>query len=548
MPKNSIYMDKQSKAPAKIVSINGLETDFFNPTVKNYLSKNDFPNELVNQLSDVELANKITGESRFNSTYRKGLVNEIYEQYSRSGIQLEDGSVVKQNIEKLKDKNTLTVTTGQQIHPFLGPLFVVNKILSCCSEARLVDDKLTEFNAIPIFWMATEDHDFDEIKSAKLYNETYTWDIDSTGPVGRLNPASLLPIVALARQRIDATPDNIRFLDICENAYSSCSTFADATRLILHNFFGETGIVILDPDSRFLKSHLTENIKKDLFDHSNSDAIKKSIDILKKNKIKPPINTRPINYFLVSDLERKRIEKKGDTFQLIDGSATYSFDQINDLLSKSPEIFSPNALIRPLYQQTILPNLAYVCGGGEFMYWLELEQSMSSNDIIYPRLIIRKSVFFSSSKNMEVLDKENIPPEVLFYNKERFGHFFVQTSNSQHNLVNSQIQRIEDETSNLITFLEEAEKGRLTKVRKQVSLTIEALKSQTKRLFFEDLRTNPSYNRVGKIQSKLWTEDYIQERKKDIISSIDEAKMALLLFKNDYIIFTDSREIVLLIK
>lgn len=541
-------MAQQLDNLAETIAINGLETDFFSPVVSNYFKQSNFPNELINNYSDEELAQKITSHPQFTPSYREALVNEIYEQYEKAGIRLSEHSEVRKNIERLREENTLTVTTGQQIHVFLGPMFVINKILSCCAEAKSLDSELTNNSVVPIFWMATEDHDFDEIKSARLYNETYTWDITSEGPVGRLSPKTLLPLVDAAMGRIDQTPENVNFLEACKKAYGSCSTFADATRQILHTYVEQTGIVLLDPDSRFLKKQLISNIRQDLFAHSPSAAIDKSIAVMKANSIKPPINTRPINYFMISDNTRNRIERHEEGFRLVNGDQTYTTQEIENLLTSNPEAFSPNALLRPVYQQTILPNLAYVCGGSEFIYWLELKNAMEESKAIYPRLIIRKSVFNLSQKNKDLVMHGGLPLSCLFYSNAHFLQFCAEKQNSHANKISDKMNRVRTDITALKSELEALAKMPLGKLNKLANQFIKHLESEAKRHIVADISGSNDVNRLLKIKDKIWSEDYIQERNKDIISSISEVNSTLNLFRNKYTFFTNSSEIALLIK
>ena len=378
--------------------IDANKTDFYNPVLKK-LSDKRFKETFLNNDDLHKNAEQLSSQSRFNASYRIELVKTLKQQYKNSLIDLKEDSLVHQNIEKLLLTDTLTVTTGQQIHIFLGPFFVVNKILSCCAEATAYTESLSSKNVVPIFWMATEDHDFEEIKSTRLYNETYTWDIDSTGPVGRLNPNTLLPIVEQARERIDQTEENKKFLDVCHFAYQNCNSFADATRYIIHQYFESTGIVVLDPDDAFLKSTCVDLIESDIFKNQPAVHIDNSIAELKSFSIKAPINTRPINMFFISDKQRNRIELNAEgTYQLINTDKQLSGEEIKQLLKTSPEVFSPNALLRPLYQQAILPNLHYVCGASEIMYWFELKSAMTNANLMFPKLSIRKSLFFLSKK------------------------------------------------------------------------------------------------------------------------------------------------------
>ncbi len=515
-----------------VYQIDSDKTDFYSSNVKKIDSNSELRQALLNTSTTKEIASSILGNSQFNAAYRQGLVDTIKRQYSASAIELKSDSIVAKNIESLADSNTLTVTTGQQIHIFLGPFFVVNKILSCCAEALKVKALLPDNQVVPIFWMATEDHDFDEIKSARLYNETYTWDIESEGPVGRLNPESLLPIVKQARERIDQTAENLAFIDVCDHAYSTCSTFADATRYIIHQLFEETGIVVLDPDDAFLKSQFKQVIEDDLLNHQPSQLIDSSIQTMKTFGMKAPINTRPINTFYLTDNKRIRIEKQDDnTYLLVDGSETYSETEILDLLGKHPERFSPNALLRPVYQQQILPNISYITGASEMIYWLELGGVMTSYGINYPELSIRKSAFFVSQKNKQKLDNEGIHLESLFVRPEKFQEIVLSDRVAQISEIERNIVKSDSLLNSIFTAMSDLGSKNTKKLQKSQNQLINSIKNEQGALLESLSNNDPTYNQLLKIKSSTFDNSYIQERNKYIISMVPELMLSRNWFK-----------------
>ncbi len=527
----------------RTVEVDVTATDFYKPIVNKYLTQTGFPEELINTSSFAELASQMD----FDDHYRNVLADEIIKQYADSNINLNESSLVFKNIELLRKSSTFTVTTGQQIHIFLGPLFVVNKILSCCADARSISEQLPENDVVPVFWMASEDHDFDEIKSVRLYNETYTWDLDANGPVGRLSPQSLLPLVEQAKARIDQTEENLNFLNLCETAYTSCYTFAQATRYILHALYEDLGIVLFDADAQTIKRRLTENIKADLFKHENAEHIDASIKVLKSHKVKAPINTRPINYFMLHEGGRYRITTSETGFQLVGHDSTWSAHEMDELIDQHPERFSPNALLRPIFQQLCLPNLVYICGGSEFIYWLELKKAMESANAVFPTLFLRKSNFILSGKNAAQLEAQNFNVQTLFLNNENFDHFFVTKTNKNKAEIDGELSLLSGRVDRLIQQLEEDRKGPLTKGVKLKNQLFNLLETESNRTYISDIRTNADYNRINKIKNKVWSETYVQERNTSILTHLDYCAVLLKVFKNDYNVYTNQRNLVITI-
>lgn len=529
--------------------IDALESDFLSPILKRYYKNDNFPTELVEQKSDEDLSKSIASHALFDSTYRQGLVDEIFKQYEKSNISLGSDSLVYQNLIKLNESNTLTVTTGQQIHIFLGPFFVVNKILSCCAEANKLQQTNSDYNYVPVFWMATEDHDFEEIRSARLYNEVYEWDVDSNGPVGRLDPSSLLPLVDQALNRIDQTEENIAFLNTCKNAYSTCKTFADATRQIVHSLFEKTGIVIVDADSAFFKQKYSSTIQKDVVEETCSPFIDENIEILKTHGIKAPINTRPSNHFYLETSMRDRIEKTSDgSYVLVNQNRKITEEEVLRVVNKTPEMFSPNALLRPIYQQNILPNFAYLCGGSEFVYWLELNGLAKELDIPFPRLMLRKSCFFLHQKNMDYLIQEEIPPSFLFLDTENFKQQLLQNSEEKSKLIEDNIATIQKSADQLFELFDTVNNINTKSARKSHNALINKLLELQNSYNTHRFETNQHLNKIIKIKEKVFGETYVQERHKDVISMVHEMGISLRTYLKTPDLYENNNDLTLIIE
>ena len=125
-----------------------------------------------------------TNEISFDNKKRKLLKNSLIKQYEK----IDCSNKVMANINQLNNENTFTVTTGHQLNIFTGPLYVIYKIISTINLASKLKKKYPKKNFVPIYWMASEDHDYEEIKSFYLYGKNYTWDIKTSGAVGDIDP------------------------------------------------------------------------------------------------------------------------------------------------------------------------------------------------------------------------------------------------------------------------------------------------------------------------------------------------------------------------
>ena len=356
----------------------------------------------------------------YPAEYRTVLVNALKRQYGT----LEDGlaadSPVFKNIEALNDNNTFTVTAGQQIHVFLGPLFVLYKIVHAINLAKAAEEVNPGKKIVPVFWMATEDHDFDEVNHFKLFGEKYVWDdVTAGGPVGRLNPESLSRIIGLLNEKLKA-PEASELLDIFKTAYTTYKTFADATRYIVHHLFGEYGLVVIDPDDKELKKLFIPYTERDLLEQKNAEHLAKCSAELKAAGFETQIKSKGINTFYITDSSRERFEVKGDKFVLPDSGKTFTKDELLKELNNHPERFSPNVVLRPLYQEVILPNLAYIAGGSELKYWFQLKQVFAYNKITFPIVSLRKSAVILGNKVIKLIDESGLKVEEYFLEEEQF--------------------------------------------------------------------------------------------------------------------------------
>ncbi len=541
-------MQDSSKTKTKYAweKVDALENHFHNPIVESYLRGDNFPNHLVNTSSTKDAIDEVAGHEDYPVEWRNQLADVILKQYASSNKTLDTNSLVFQNIQNLRKSTTVTVCTGQQIHIFLGPLFVIYKIMSCLAHAKEIKKAHPDFEVVPIFWMATEDHDFEEISSVKLYNQTYTWDNNKGGAVGRLDPKSLLPLVEEISQRIDDTPENSKFMQICRTAYSENSTFSLATRSIIHEMFGHTGLVILDPDDAILKQKFRKDIETDILHNACEDHLKEGISQMKKVGFKAPINTRPINHFHLSDGQRLRVETKDrEDYSLVNGNSRYTRNEISQLIEDSPERFSPNALLRPLYQQRILPNIAYIAGGSEFIYWLELKHLFKESRAFFPKLFIRKSVFFVGSSMNKKLKDVGLNVDDLFTSEKAYVKRVVDIARSSDEGLSDVAAELKILFEDLSNLEENNPKFKLNnQFRKAKRVVLNELENAINSWQNDTVESDKSLSSLVKIKSKIYDPNFVQERNEFIINRLLDCHEAATESHFDTISYFDPKYII----
>lgn len=283
------------------------------------------------------------------------------------------------HLASLSDPNTFTITTGHQLNIFTGPLYFIFKIVTVINACKRLKEQYPAFNFVPVYWMASEDHDYDEIKYFRLHGRKYTWETDQTGAVGRFSTKGLDKLAA------EIPGDNAIF----SQAYSKRKTLASATRHYVNELFGAKGLVVIDADSRELKKLFQGVIREDVLQQVNKPLVDQSDKSLQALGYKTQIFCRDINFFYLADGIRSRLELVDGRYNVVDTDLSFSKEEIEKMIAEEPERFSPNVILRPVYQEMILPNIAYAGGPAEVIYWLQLKEVFAHFRIPFPMLMPR---------------------------------------------------------------------------------------------------------------------------------------------------------------
>lgn len=386
------------------------KSGYFSSLMNDYLNQEKTLHKLYNRFPLLENFEKqlLEKKENFSNENRETLVAVLKAQYSK----IDTSTLTEQNIASLKSENTFTITTGHQLNLFSGPLYFLYKIISTINLTKELKAKYPAYNYVPIYWMATEDHDFEEINYFNFKGKKFRWNKESTGPVGRLSTEGLDEFFEIYKQEL-GTSTNAEYLkDIFKKSYLEHDNLANATRYLANALFGTYGLVILDADNQDLKRSFVPFAKEELLQQTSHKAVLDTTEHLKAYNIQ--VNPREINLFYIEDKIRERIILENGVYKVNNTKKEFTKDEIVSLLDKNPEHFSPNVIMRPLYQEVILPNLCYIGGGGEIAYWLELKSFFESVKITFPILLVRNSVLLASNKQSKKADKLNLSWADLF--------------------------------------------------------------------------------------------------------------------------------------
>lgn len=353
-------------------------------------------------------------QKNFDDSFRPILVQELYDQYQASGITLKKKDFTTQQLELLKESSTFTVTTGHQLCLLTGPLYFIHKILSTIKWCDELKKSYPQHHFIPVFWMASEDHDFAEVNHLYTSEGKISWNIHSNDqPVGRLE---LKQFEDFAKQVMQLATNDFaqKQLEELLSFYNGSETLSVATRKLVHYLFASYGLVIIDADSKILKQKFIPHIKKDITENSNYKALSNCNIELKKLGYKSQVNGREINFFYLSDKGRKLINKNKEIYTVEETTIAWNESEILAEIDQSPEKFSPNVVLRPLYQEIILPNLSYIGGPGEIAYWLQLKPVFANNEVTFPILTLRAFIILFKIQHEHQLEKMGLSIDDLF--------------------------------------------------------------------------------------------------------------------------------------
>lgn len=336
-------------------------------------------------INSFEQAIKDISSQKFN---RKLLVDVITEQYAMtSNCQLPTA-----NCQLLLKDDTYTVCTGHQLCLFTGPLYFIYKIISTINLAEELKKKYPTYNFVPVYWMNGEDHDFAEVNHINLFGKKIEWKKKPGGSVGKFSTAGIAEVISELKSVLGDSGKAAELISLFENAYVKHSDYASATRYLVNELFGKYGLVIIDADDKRLKSEFKEIIRDDICNHTNFKLVNEATSRLKACGCEAQVTPKEINFFLLSKKFRGWIDKE---------KVKLEPDEWNKKIEEETERFSPSVITRPLYQQKILPNLAYVGGPAEISYWLEYKAMFDHHKIFFPVLIPRNFVHINDNQTAE---------------------------------------------------------------------------------------------------------------------------------------------------
>lgn len=448
----------------------------------------------------------------YNHSFRKTLRDHLIKQYSH----LEPNDVVVQNILSLEKEDTFTVTTGHQLNLYTGPLYFIYKIVHVIKLAEELKTEYPDCNFVPVYWMASEDHDFAEINHLNLFNAKKEWTSEQSGAVGKFSLDGFDSLKTEILSLFENQPEIAHFI---EESYLTDENLAQATLNLVDKLFGEKGLVILDADSAELKALYRPVLFKEVREQFSVKAVENQTYKLKEKGYFGQVHPREINLFFMDKGRRERIIRKEDSSFTVGEEISFTALELLELIDAKPELISPNVVLRPVYQEWILPNLAYIGGGGEMAYWLQLKTVFDALDLQFPLIEVRNSVQLIDGSTQKKMEKMEYEFENFIGSIDALKKDFV-LQNSEEDLEFEELEEkfkalekvIVSDVLKVDKALEPYGKSELTKMRKQIdNLENKLIRHQKKR--FED-----TLKQIDKVNDKLFPNNGLQERYENILA------------------------------
>lgn len=496
--------------PSNCTYIPYRDTHSFSKLVIDYLSDDKKLKPFFEYATDIKGIEKAIEERKKFPVDRNLLITVLNKQYA----DLEISALTKKNISDLQNENTFTVCTAHQPNLLTGYLYFVYKILHAIKLAQELSKAFPDKHFVPVYYMGSEDNDLDELGTFRYNNEKYIWDANGqTGAVGRMNTKSLKSLLDDLFKKLGPPNEHTAQLKkTITGAYAKQDTIAKATQYLVNELFGKYGLVVIDPDDAALKKSFIKIMKDDLLHHEAERIVNRQIEQLSEH-YKTQAHPRAINLFYLKDAIRERIERDGNDWKVLNTDIVFNEKTLLEELEKHPERFSPNVVLRGLFQEAILPDVAFIGGGAEVAYWLQLKELFKHYQVFYPAVLLRQSVLWMNNDAAKRMKELHLTLKELFLEKnELIKTFFLKQEKEALNM---------DEEANEMEVILEKLKTKATAVDSTLVYSAEAVLKKInyqldvlrkKMLRAEKKNHITDVVRIEKLKALLFPDGGLQER------------------------------------
>ena len=440
----------------------------------------------------------------FSAAQRELLTKVLEEKYKDLSV----SEKLKSNLNRLKEATTFTVTTGHQLCLLTGPLYFIYKILHVIKLSEDLNNTFPNEHFVPVYWMASEDHDFEEIRSFLLFGQKWTWESSQKGAVGQFDTNDLQPLLQALAEKFQNQPNSEihRLIEKFKIPNYGLGFFE-----FIHELFSVYGLVIIDADKTQLKESAWPIWEKDLYTNDIHNAVIDQTQALKDQGLNTPIESKESNLFILDIGKRERIEKNG----------TIQFKK-----EDSFKLF-PKVVLRPLYQELILPNLAYIGGPSEIAYWQQLPMAFDCLDLPFPLTIRRAGGILLQEKDVEIIQKLGFEQQDFLSDKAALKEQYLNQVGDQapnYGQLDEFWSSYKASFLNIVTEDLPQEKrmieAELTRIQKQIEALEERFEKMRKAKFDKALK------QIEQLSEKLQPKGQLQERTTNILNFCPDGELS----------------------
>ena len=506
----------------KATPISYRATGLFSSLVNDYMEAKGTAQSFVEYNATIDGYKKAIEQRASFPTNRKVLVEVLQNQYTQLAKEVNGSNsinnkeafkLVNDNVSLLLKENTFTVTTAHQPNIFTGPLYFIYKIVHAIQLATELKKQFPKNNFVPVYYMGSEDADLQEVGAYTLAGEAYQWNTKQKGAIGRMKvDDELIQLLQNLEGYWSVKPLGKEALEVLKQAYQKGKTISEATLALVHGYFGKYGLVVIQPDDAKLKSLFVDVMEKELRTGFSQKAIGPTKEKL-ASTYHVQSDGRDLNLFYLKDNTRARIEKQGNAYIVVDTEMRFTEEEIVKELHANPERFSPNVILRGVYQETILPGVAFIGGGGELAYWMELKNVFNEVKVHYPILQLRNSFMFMNEKQTAKWNNLGFTLEHLFKPVLELELDYIK-SQTQENLaltnhiasLNALYESIQQDVIRIDTSLGDHAKNLSIQAQKKLALL------EKKMIRAEKRKQKTSIDRIQAIKGSLFPKNSLQER------------------------------------
>lgn len=494
-------------------------TGLFSALINDYIETKGTAQSFVNYAATKEGYKKAIEQRASFPTNRKVLVEVLQNQYTQLAKDVnslnnkEAFKLVNDNVNLLLKENTFTVTTAHQPNIFTGPLYFFYKILHTIQLAAELKKQFPQHNFVPVYYMGSEDADLQEVGSYNLAGEAYQWNTKQKGAIGRMKvDDELIKLLQNLEGYWLVQPAGKEALEVLKQAYQKGKTISEATLALVHAFFGKYGLVVLQPDNAQLKAVFVDVMEKELRTGFSQKAIQPTKEKL-ASTYHVQSDGRDLNLFYLKENTRARIDKQGASYIVVDANISFTEEEIVKELHAHPDRFSPNVILRGVYQETILPGITFIGGGGELAYWMELKNVFNEVKVHYPILQLRNSFMFMNEKQTAHWNSLGFSLEDLFKPMLELELDYVKNQTKENLALTNHIASLNDlyasiqqDVIKIDTSLGDHTKNLSVQAQKKLALL------EKKMIRAEKRKQQTSIDRIKAIKGSLFPKNSLQER------------------------------------